>query len=198
MKVIYLPLLALVVNACVMAGGANRAGSEDVAKDSQACGARADDLNLTRDPDSLLTELAHSGAKAVVRRLSCGAGSLWDAVLQKIESGDPRWLNVAAQLAAGTDAATSEALLVTLARALVKNPVGVLRLAGSQTFLSIEDLCGAPFIEPEPAYLRHYLNAAEHAVERLEERAIEEPRSKCLAQIKRIIAEENARSSAPR
>jgi hypothetical protein len=66
-------------------------------------------------------------------------------------------------LAAGTDAGTSQGLHVTLANALLKNPSGVLRLAGVQNFLSIDKLCSAPFIESKSEKISQYLSEARHA-----------------------------------
>lgn len=151
---------------------------------------------LAVSPDAILNDIRDNGAKATVQKLTGGRHPQWNSVLRKIESGDSRWLAVTRQLAAGTDAGTSEDLQVILARALPKNPAGVLALANSQTFLAIDDLCGAPFIEPEPAYLHRYLRQARHALMSLNDASVEEQRKKCLGQIERTIAEEAAKTSS--
>jgi hypothetical protein len=166
-------LLAAMLSTSVIAGGA-----------------------LTVNPEAILKDINENGAKATVQKLTGGKHPQWNSVLRKIESGDARWLAVTRQLAAGTDAGTSEDLQVILARALPKNPAGVLGLADSQTFLAIDDLCGAPFIEPEPAYLHRYLAKAQAAVKKLNDASVEEQRKKCLARIEKTIAEEASKTPA--
>jgi len=145
------------------------------------------------NPESILDDILIIGAAATVKKLNNGEQPQWTEVLRMIETGDPRWLAVASGLAAGTDAATSEDLQVMLAKALPINPQGVLSLADSQTFLSIENLCVAPFIEPELDYLHRYLAETLESLRRLKAEAVEAKRKRCIAQIERVLAEESAR-----
>ena len=78
---------------------------------------------------------------------------------------------------------------IALATALPKNPGGVLRLADTQNFLSIQYLCGAPFIEPSHAFLMTYLKQARHALRKLNIPKIEEKRNTCLMEIDKALAE---------
>lgn len=195
MKIRYF-LLLLLVNTGAMADGGAAVSSQSTAKDIEMCGAKIPIRNLPLNPETILQDIDSCGATTTIRKLTCGSELLWNLVLKKIESGASRWLDVAGELAAGTDAATSEDILVTLARVLPKNPGGVLRLADSQSFLSIDELCGAPFIEPDPDYFRQYLIEAQNAVEALNDAEVEEPRVRCLARLERIIAEEHARHSS--
>jgi hypothetical protein len=143
----------------------------------------------------MLKDIKEHGARLTVQKLTTGKRPRqWEALLQKIETGDPRWLAVARELADGTDAGTSEDLQVVLARALPKNPADVLRLADTQSFLSINDLCAAPFIEPEPAYLKRYLRETRRSLRILHDAAVEDRRKKCLARIEMVISEESSRS----
>ena len=150
-------------------------------------------------PAQVLKDINDHGAKATVGKLIAGKRPRpWEAILRKIEAGDSRWLAVAGELAAGTDAGTSEDLQVVLARALPRNPAGVLRLAESQSFLAIDDLCGAPFIEPEPAFLNRYLHRTRRSLMNMHDATVEERRAQCLARIEKVIANEAAGTVQPR
>jgi hypothetical protein len=172
MRARYILLLATVLNTSAIAGG-----------------------SLVVSPESILKDIKDNGAKITVRKLMRGKHPQWGSVLRKVEAGDSRWLDVTKELAAGTDAGSSEDLQVTLAKALPKNPRGVLGLADSQDFLSIDNLCGAPFIEPTPAYLHRYLTEAQQSLRQLNDATVEGQRKKCLAQIERTLAEESSKSS---
>ncbi len=143
------------------------------------------------DPKAISKEIERHGAKATVARLTSSRHARnWESTLQHIETGDPDWLVVAANLADGTDAGTSEELQIALAIALPRNPPGVLNLAGTQSFLSIRDLCGAPFIEPTDEYLKHYLIDARRALQRLPyNSSIEQKKVQCLSEIDNAIEE---------
>ena len=151
----------------------------------------ADGLPLT--PPAISDLVARDGAGPTVQRLVTNKRSpQWDAVLRQVETGDDRWLAVARELSAGTDAGTSEGLQVALATALPKNPAGVLRLAGTQPFLSLTNLCSAPFIEPQPAFFRRYLSSTRKALLRLKDAAIESRRLECLAEIDKAMTEQSS------
>jgi hypothetical protein len=142
-------------------------------------------------PQEIAASVRANGAKATVDMLNSTPGTgEWESVLKQIKTGDPRWLALVADLAAGTDAGTSEALQTTLATALPKNPSGVLELADSRSFLSLTDLCSAPFIEPTHAYVVKYLKQARRALRNLNDPKVEPRRSACLAEIERTLAEE--------
>ncbi|MET3135289.1 hypothetical protein AAKU55_005597 [Oxalobacteraceae bacterium GrIS 1.11] len=143
-------------------------------------------LELT--PQAITKNIEKNGAKATVGALSSGThGHQWEAVLRKIKTGDARWLAVAGVLAEGTDAGTAEDLQVSLAVALPKNPGGVLLLADTKSFLSLENICGAPFIEPTHAYIKRYLAEAQHSLENLKDVKVEQQKVKCLAKIQDAI-----------
>jgi len=141
-------------------------------------------------PASITNDVATYGARETVVKLTKAPPSRdWNFVMQHAEQGESRWLAVAKQLANGTDAGTSEDLQIALAIALPKNPAGVLRLADTQSFLTIEDLCSAPFIEASERYIKHYLIQARRALEKTSDRAVENKRRKCLARIDSTISE---------
>jgi hypothetical protein len=148
-------------------------------------------------PDSVKKIIDQNGPVGTVRKLIVGDRPRpWENVLRGIESGNQQWLDVARALADGTDAGTSEDLQVALATALPNNPAGVLKLAGVQSFLSIDNLCGAPFIEPEPKVLKRYLRKAKTALETLKDKSVEQQRVRCLADIQAAIAQVNRGTSA--
>lgn len=141
---------------------------------------------LALTPQAITKYVEEHGAKETVDNLYQDNDSRrWDFVTHKMESGDPRWLNVAKMIAAGTDAGTSEGLIVTLAIALPKNPKGVLQIIGTTSFLSYDTVCNAPFIEPTPAYLKKYLRKTRLVLRNLKDASVEEQRVKCLSQIEK-------------
>jgi len=150
---------------------------------------------LALTPQAITKDIENRGAKATVQKLISGKRPrLWESVLQKIKTGGAPWLAVAKELADGTDAGTSEALQIALATALPKNPSGVLQLAGTQGFLSLEDICGAPFIEPEPTDLKRYLDKTRRSLNNLKDMKVEQKRVKCLNEIERVISEESSKN----
>ncbi len=142
---------------------------------------------LALTPQAITKDIESNGAKATVQKLTSGRRPRqWESVLRRIRTGDSSWLAVAGMLADGTDAGASEALQIALATALPKNPSGVLRLADTQSFLSLEDLCGAPFIEPELSYLKHYLVETRRSLSKLKDARVEQQRAKCLARLAEV------------
>lgn len=135
---------------------------------------------------SILQKIDRVGAQSVVTELTAGDESAWDFVMSKVGEGSAEWLDVARRLSAGTDAGASEALQIAVATALPKNPGGVLRLAAAQSFLSIDHVCAAPFIEPEPSYMQRYLSEAKAALTTLKDPGVEGARAKCLAEINSV------------
>jgi hypothetical protein len=139
---------------------------------------------LALTPQAIAKYIEEHRAKETVNNLYRDNDSRrWDFVTRKIGSGDPRWLSIAKLIAEGTDASTSEGLVVSLAVALPKNPKGVLQLIGTTSFLSYETVCNAPFIEPTPTYLKNYLRKTRQVLKNLKDTAVEEQRVKCLSQI---------------
>ena len=146
--------------------------------------AASETLALT--PQAITKYVDEHGAQEAVKNLYQDNDTRrWDFVTHKMQSGDARWLGVAKKIAEGTDAGTSEDLVITLAIALPKNPKGVLQLIGTTNFLSYESVCNAPFIEPTAAYLKNYLQKARQALKKLNDPAVEDQRIKCLSQIEK-------------
>ena len=141
---------------------------------------------LALTPQAITKYIDEHGAQETVKNLYQDNDShRWDFVTRKIGSGDARWLGIAKKIAEGTDAGTSEDLVITLATALPKNPKGVLQIIGTTNFLSYETVCNAPFIEPTPAYLKNYLRKTRQVLKSLKEPSVEIQRVKCLSQLEK-------------
>ena len=105
----------------------------------------------------------------------------YDKVLEGVASGDARWLALVPKLRPGTDAGTAEALHISVAEALPKNPAGVLRLI--MRLPSWQDVCSYPMIEPTDEEMRAYFNAAIPAVKAVRDPALQHSKHVCLADL---------------
>jgi hypothetical protein len=138
-------------------------------------------------PERLHQEVSSKGARTVVAELTRNDEKDWNVVLAKVESGNAAWLRVAAELRKGTDAGGTEDLDFSVARALPKAPVSVLKLVG-QGF-TIKEVCTSPFIESQPGIEERYLLQTQQALARLHVEDVETSRRSCLAAISQIIAD---------
>lgn len=151
------------------------------------------------DASALLAEMNATGARQVIARLNIKPNpNDWDAVVKQIRSGQPPWLDVAGGLARKADAGAAADLKISLAYALTKNPEGVLKLAGNQDFLKIEELCGAPFIEPTDKFLRRYLAQAKQAVAHVRTLQLKSRTAACMAQLEHAETQLRAARTAGR
>ena len=162
-----------------------------VAALSPISAARSADLS----PEAVADYLAAHGPQETVGMLTAAKDrTRWRSVLHGVARGDARWLALVEDLSAGTDAGASEALQVSIATALPKNPAGVLRLVRDDGPLSVAQLCSAPFIEPTRAFLLRYLRQARTALRRLDDRRVEARRVACLQVVQSTLAEQTAAS----
>jgi hypothetical protein len=92
-------------------------------------------------PSDLMKEISSEGAPQVVRRLYDN-GDAWNEVMGKIRTGNARWLEVARNLHAGTDGATSEELDLAIFFALAPAPQAVLNLLADGEF-DVEYVCSS-------------------------------------------------------
>jgi hypothetical protein len=136
-------------------------------------------------PQKMLNEISVKGPKRVVREYADNQ-QLWDVFLQYIESGKAEWLRVAFNLKPGTDAGTSEDLNFSVARALPKNPRGVLKLIGKR--FSFEEVCTSPFIEPEPGVAEKYEKEAQNALSQVGSGLLAKRARKCLKRIRKSVS----------
>jgi len=136
------------------------------------------------DPEVLLREIQTSGAKTVLHRL-WARQSMFEGMCERIETGDPRWLEVARQLRSAADAAASLSLNYSVARAIPRQPERVLALIGNG--FQTQDVCASPFIEPASGIAERYQREAIAAVERISDPKLSAAKSVCLVELRRPV-----------
>lgn len=107
-------------------------------------------------------EIDTQGARPAVASLD--RDGQFDAVLERIATGNAAWVELAPRLAQGTDGSASIGLTIALATALPKNPAAVLRVLDDGPVLGASAVCGVPFIEPAPGDVKAYLDRTIPAV----------------------------------
>lgn len=130
--------------------------------------------------------LAELGPTATVRELD--GGGRWEQVLSRIGSGDSRWIALARQLAAGTDANTAGTLSVALAEALPKSPRAVLtalKLNGPSS-LNPDRVCTAPFYEGSTVDIRTYKAEALQGLETVSDARLSQRRDACVSRLEAL------------
>ncbi|CAD6514224.1 hypothetical protein ACFQ3P_04325 [Paraburkholderia sabiae] len=147
----------------------------------------------TLTPSVISRDIQTKGARATVQSLS-RKGS-FDAVLDKIASGNTAWVRISRDLATGTDAGDSTGLSVALAKALPKNPKAVLAVLDDGPVTGASVVCGVPFIEPTPREVKDYLNRAIPAVRRTPESERLPQRAPCLRALEHIAEQTSAHRS---
>jgi hypothetical protein len=127
--------------------------------------------------DQLLRQIEAEGARQVLQRLWENEDQ-FGHVCGRIESADPRWLEVARRLKPSSDASLSLGLNYAVARALVINPTRVLKLINHG--FTVDDVCTSPFIEPDPGVAERYQRRASAALRRPTDGDLEAVRKECL------------------
>jgi hypothetical protein len=125
------------------------------------------------------------GATAAVQFLDRpgNARDRWDTVIRGIASGNQAWLDLAPEIAAGTDAGTAEEYAIALSDALVGNATGTLRLvmAGSR---DVTDVCAEMGIETPRRQRRAYDAAAIVAVQAVTAPDLRGAKAMCLTSLR--------------
>lgn len=116
----------------------------------------------TPTPEQISQSIHAHGARQTVRSLD--QRNQFNAVLDRIATGNAAWVAIAPSLARGTDAGNSEGLTVALAKALPKNPRPVLAVLNDGPVTDAKAVCGLPFIEPTRQEADDYLARAIPAV----------------------------------
>lgn len=137
----------------------------------------------TPAPGQISQSIHAYGARQTVRLLD--QRNQFDAVLDRIATGNAAWVAIAPALAKGTDAGNSEGLTVALAKALPKNPRSVLAVLDNGPVTNAQAVCGLPFIEPTPQEARDYLARAIPAVTTVAPSPRVPQRNACLDALKR-------------
>lgn len=135
-------------------------------------------------PAEVRALIARRGATGAVQFLdrSGNARDRWDTVLRGIATGNRVWLDLAPQIAEGTDAGTSEEYVIALSDALIGNAAGTLRLQLAQG--GVEDFCYETGIETPPAQRRAYDAAAIEAVIAVTAPDLQAAKATCLARLR--------------
>jgi hypothetical protein len=126
-------------------------------------------------------DITKLGAAATVKQLDAGSSAQWNAVIAHISGGSTAWLSVAGALGPGVDAGTGEDLTGALSAALLKNPAGVLKLAGPQ--FPISQICTDPQIEPTDAQVAAWKQKADAALAKITDHALTANVGACRAAI---------------
>ena len=133
-------------------------------------------LSADLTPSSIRTLLEKQGAVAVVQSLD---DATWTAFLAHVEAGDRGWIDLVPLLAAGTDAGTSESLIITLSRALKSNPAGVLSVLAADHY-SPTDICGDNDIAVSALDAVAFIDEALVKVAAVMDPALSQARNACL------------------
>ena len=131
-------------------------------------------------PEAIDRDIEQHGARAVVHRLL--ANGDYERVMDRIDTGDARYVALALKLAPGADAGAAEELPIALAFALPRNPRAVLAVLGPNGF-PVEDVCSAPFIEDTVKDIPGYIRRAERAVSAVDDPKLAKTRDACLTQL---------------
>jgi len=136
-------------------------------------------------PDAVARDIDAHGARAVVARLF--ASGDYDRIMDKIDTGDARWIALVPKLSPGADAGLAEELPIALAFALPNNPRAVLSVLAGKDGFTVEDVCSAPFIEGTvksiPAYVKH----AKAALAHVDDPALAKLKMACMAQLEKAL-----------
>jgi hypothetical protein len=125
----------------------------------------------------LLERINREGGDRVIRQL-WAEDELFEKLCEKTSTGEPPWLKVAARLRPFSDAGASLSLDISVARALPRQPAGVLTMIAPPWQLAM--ICGAPFIEEPVEETRAYLVRTISALSKPMSRDLEEKRVACL------------------
>jgi hypothetical protein len=151
----------------------------------------------TPDAALLIKEIKAKGAKTVIAELAIDDEmTQFEKVCDKIETGNKEWLEVAKLLLPGSDAATTEGLVYSVARALPKAPRQVLDLIAETEHdrvwaFTVNNICISTFIEPEPGVAEKYLTESEKALKSMDtgsNQKLNNLRLKCLKSIQKDIS----------
>jgi hypothetical protein len=127
-------------------------------------------------PSAIRALLEGQDATKVVQSLD---ESSWNAFLAHVEAGDRGWIDLVPLLAAGTDAGTSESLIITLSRALKANPAGVLSVLAADHY-SAADICGDNDIEVSALDAARFIDEALVKVAAVMDPGLVDARNACL------------------
>ena len=107
---------------------------------------------------NLSKEIKRQGARAVIAALYANEEKEWQYVTTQIAKGEKGWLDIASQLAVGTDAASAETLSSAVALAIPHNSAGVINiLTEKYRPLSRSQVCSLPFYQLTEEQFNQYV-----------------------------------------
>ena len=187
----FVPLVALSVAAC---SGGNKAAnnSQNAAAPATNSQNAAAPGNSAQAPAAaggaitaaeLRTMIERDGAQATVRALDQGgtpaAPNRLAAAMNGIASGEQAWLDVVPLIRPGVDGETGIGLTMSLRDALPKNAAGVLRLLPDKD--EAGSVCDDSLVDQTDAQRRTRRDAAIAAVEAVNDPALAQAKTNCLA-----------------
>jgi hypothetical protein len=105
----------------------------------------------------------------------------WEQVLNRVQSGDPAWLQVAVVMKAGTDGGLTASLDQAVSLAIQNNPTGVLELTPKG--FSIGTICQDRQIEPTPQQHAAFLLHTRAALEKISRKDLVAAKKACLSEL---------------
>lgn len=135
-------------------------------------------------PDLIRAMMAKDSPTAVVQAIDNGddENNPWFGLLDRIETGDPDWIDLVPLLAPGTDAGTAEALVIALSRALKTNAPAILKLVANGEF-TVGDVCIDNDIEVPLGDYLDFLDQIGVTVAAVLDPELSKVRGECLEQI---------------
>jgi hypothetical protein len=106
----------------------------------------------------------------------------WDAAIRGIASGNEAWLQVALELAPGSDAGSASELKDAIAWALPHAPDRV--IAVSEKHELFRDVCDVPPVDYPPEGRAAYFAAAISAVEGISDSSLKAAKASCLSKLR--------------
>jgi hypothetical protein len=135
-------------------------------------------------PAEVRTMLAARGARATVQTLSQPeTNNRWETVVRGIAMGEQDWLGLVPQLRNGTDAGTTDDIVIALSDAVITNPTAALRLFAPQP-TDAANFCTDNGFETPPEQTRAYFAAAIAAVESVNAPELQSIKAACLARLR--------------
>ncbi len=131
--------------------------------------------------------LDEEGAQEFVRRLvkdidpHSPEEPNYDIVLEHVAEGSSGWLKAAAEIAPYTDTTFSQGIRIAIADALVVNPVGVLKMIGSEEHF--DGACGYPFVRQTEEYMQQHKREALAALNRVHQSSLADRKEACRKQL---------------
>jgi hypothetical protein len=136
-------------------------------------------------PERVAADISTFGAGEVLRDRLWPDPRVFEGLLDKVETGDPLWLQIAVALRAVSDGGASEGLVAAVSVALTRQPENVLRLlstGAADSSFTVADVCSARFAFTEqPAAEKRWRIGALQALAAAHDGHLTAARDACLA-----------------